>query len=248
MNRLVPRIGWTPELRQVVGLAIEEFDAAYPGALPDDLKVVLYRDTGDGAAAFTWGGIPIANGAPANTLHINEYYFQNPYELVEPQIDWNEGTPSFVATELLADFAEAVNPITGRTYVGNLYDAAKNPEFQQGMMDRIVFHELAHIAEARLNQEHPDLDFNEVFPSYKSTWYPQRLPETHPAVPSPYSTDSPKEYFAEALTDAFFNREEAAPLSQWTALQLEDLLAGREPTERPSEATLSAMHRGEIDA
>lgn len=119
-------------------------------------------------------------------------------------------TPDIVYVNI--DYWEDL-PHIASTWKGTELAVRKGTTDIDTIREGVLFHELAHVgAFTNWGFYHPgDL------PYYTKTWYPQNVKSDDPSLPSMYATSSQTEYLAEALTDAAYNGDKAAPLSQRSA-------------------------------
>ena len=213
------------EEEAILALAVEEFEDAYPGALPSSLTFARFYDGFDATVAFTWSRTAVADkNLNPDLVLVNGAGWENAYENA---IDASR--TAFIATQILEDD----------------FDPFGEPHDEFAIHTRVIFHELAHIAENQLKIADATRDI--IFPQYDNSWFPTRVTASDPSIPSPYATNSPHEFFAEALSDAYYNGDSATPLSKFTAEQLRRVLDGKvdeaieEAHVRRARAAVAAM-------
>lgn len=85
-----------------------------------------------------------------------------------------------------------------------------------------VFHELVHASSKYMgwNDWQPH-----TLPHYNPPWFANQVTADDPSLPSAYASVSRAEFLAEALTDVWLNRDEAAPISKQTYDEFKRLVA-----------------------
>lgn len=190
----MPDRDFNSDEKRIINGAVEEFEQAYPGALPEALEFVMVKDIDGGTFAFVQYD-PRTRGK----VFVSEQWFDNFY-------NYSLKNSGFVATRI------AIKPDKNALDFGR---------------QAVIFHELAHVADAFHGKGKLGMSNEDFYPFYAQEWYGDDVvDEGSWRLPSPYSTKSSHEYFAEALTDNYYNGEKAAPLSHFTAHQFRRQLNG----------------------
>lgn len=191
---------FSPEAISSIKLAVEEFESAYPGLLPPDLTFAYYRSPSDSTAAWVWASKAVRRyeGDPS-IVFVNEYFFNDPSYLVQ----------------ILEEFDAHTISTTGDL----------TPD---AIRTRLIFHELTHIVENHVDAKlrPTDPSWMDLLPFYNRPWYKNQLSMDSPLLPSPYAADSKSEFLAEALSDVWYNKSDASPMSKFAVAQFELLAAG----------------------
>jgi hypothetical protein len=223
----MPTRDFTPEEISIVKGAVEEFEQAYPGALPDELHFILVKEFSDGRFAEVH-----YRTQGHKKVYITQHWLERFHraslitgDFVAARIASDEGgsakslhfgRQAIIFHELahVADYNLGDN--TPRQRRKDMETGKENPLFDPESIP-------ANDSDAASEQD--------FYPYYyeggNEGWFPGGVKAGDWRLPSDYAIQDHSEFFAEALSDAFVNKEKAAPYSLFTVDQFRRHLNGR---------------------
>lgn len=187
-------VEWTEEDCMLVRHAVEDFERFLPGALPEDLEFRIGRDE---PATMAW----VLADQPS-IVWVNEESFLDVYKAerfsgVDP--------PNLVAHEVFWDTLERPE--------------ADTEDGVWAVKQAAIFHELVHVAASSRNIG----IFGQLghrwpaqLPYYGPEWFQEQLRVGDPRLPSNYAVDSKAEFLAEALSEYWYQGDDASEISKTT--------------------------------